>query len=117
MIVKGVDEPETEIVPVRAFELVFSVTEKLTVPFPLVPLPPEVTVIHETVGIAVQLGQAAALVTEKLPFPAALATDVLLWLRYELQETGSCVTVNGDAAPETEIVPTRWLVPVFSATE
>ena len=61
--------------PLRAPEDVFAVTEKSTVPFPEPELP-EVMVIQFTLLEAVQL-QALDAATPTLPFPALLVKD---WL-------------------------------------
>lgn len=74
------------------------------------------SVIQETVGIADQPGHAAFLETVKLLEPPKLLTVALAGFRVVLHETPSCVTVKV-APPETEIVPVRELVPVFSLTE
>ena len=80
------------------------------------PLPPDVIVIQETVGIAVQLAQAAALETVKLLIPPLLFGLALYDESEVAHETPSCVTVKV-APPVIVIVAVREVVPVLAETE
>jgi hypothetical protein len=82
------------------------------------PLPPDVTVNHESLEVAVHVHDEVVVITAREPTVPAAGSDALAGSRVYPQvgdAAAACVTVN--VFPATVIVPVRAALPVFAVTE
>ena len=104
--------PATVRTPERDCVVEFAATEYDTVPEP-VPLAPLVIDIQDTALVAVHV-QPAAVVTETLPVPPAVAALAVVGFTVWLQVTPACDTLS--VCPAIVNVPLRAVVDVLAAT-